>query len=141
MKSEIGKRIKFAREYRNLTLKDLSKKCAEIDSNITYNGMWQWETGRRTPKYETVRTIAEVLDVMPTYFLEGENFNDPVEYMQPYLRLDEAMEKLNKDVIAETALVNKGLKTGYIKSDRLNRLTNDELDKIIVLMNKMLKKK
>ena len=51
------------------------------------------------------------------------------------------MEKLDTDVIPETALVNKGLKTGYIKSDRLNRLTNDELDKIIVLMNKMLKKK
>ena len=137
--TDIGSRIKYAREYRSLTLKELSNKCAELDSGITYNSMWQWETGRRTPKFEAVKTIATVLGVQTQYFLPGEHFDDPIERIQPYLMLDESKERQEADIIPAKAFTNKDMKLGYIKS-RVNSLTSDDLDAVISVINKKLRK-
>lgn len=138
--NDVGNRIKYAREYRNLTLKELSNKCSELDFGITYNAMWQWETGRRVPKYEAIRTIAKVLAIQTQYFLPGEHFDDPIERIQPYLMLDESVERQETDIIPAKAFNSKGLKIGYINT-RLERLTSNDLDSVINAINKMLKKR
>ena len=141
-RTEIGLRIEYARKYRGLTLKQLSELCHSIDESITYNGMWQWETGRRTPKYETTKVISQALLVHAQYFLDADHYGDPIELIQPYLLgEDERLgEKLGTDIIPAKAFKNKEGKLGYVKP-RLEDLTSAELDKVITLVNKMLKKK
>lgn len=40
MINDIVNSIKFAREYRNLSTRQLADLCNKIDASITYNGMW-----------------------------------------------------------------------------------------------------
>ena len=57
-------RLRYLREGRNLTQKDVSEK---IDiSRERYN---QYETGKRKPDYETLSIIADFFDVSTDYLL------------------------------------------------------------------------
>ena len=53
-----GERIKAARKRAGLTQKELGEKLG-----IAYQTLAQWETGARKPKAETLRRIADALDV------------------------------------------------------------------------------
>ncbi|MBP3890908.1 MAG: helix-turn-helix transcriptional regulator [Solobacterium sp.] len=131
MINDIGNRIKFAREYRNLSTRQLADLCNKIDASITYNGMWQWEVGRRIPKADVLSIIASVLKVQVQYFLPREHFNDPVEKISPYL-IDE--EQIESDILASKDLKNKESKISYI-SHSIKQLSSKQLDTLIEQIN------
>ena len=131
MINDIGNRIKFAREYRGLSTRQLADLCNKIDSSITYNGMWQWEVGRRIPKADVLSIIASVLNVQVQYFLPREHSNDPVEKISPYLT-DE--EQNQSDILSSKDLKNKDSKISYI-SHSLKQLSSKQLDNLIEQIN------
>lgn len=131
MINDIGNRIKFAREYRNLSTRQLSDLCNKIDTSITYNAMWQWEVGRRIPKADVLSIIASVLNVQVQYFLPREHFNDPIEKISPYL-IDE--EQIESDILSSKDLKNKNSKISYI-SHSLKQLSSKQLDTLIEQIN------
>ncbi len=58
MENSIGKRIKFARKNAGLTQTELAEKLG-----ISYQGIAQWETGKRNPKIESLQKIANALSI------------------------------------------------------------------------------
>lgn len=57
-----GERIKFARKEAGLTQKELGGRLG-----ITYQTVAQWENNLRNPKYDTLRRIADALDITIDY--------------------------------------------------------------------------
>lgn len=55
---DIGKKIKYIRTEKGITQKELASKLGTSQQNLA-----QYENGKRNPKLETVRKIAEALDV------------------------------------------------------------------------------
>ena len=137
MVNDIGNRIKFAREYRGLSTRQLADLCNQIDSSITYNGMWQWEVGRRIPKADVLSIIASALNVQVQYFLPREHLNNPIEKISPYL-LD--IHKNETDIISPNEFKNKESKITYINHS-LQRLSSKQLDNLINQINNLKKKK
>lgn len=133
MSSECGKRIQFAREYRKLSRNELAALCN--DKSVTYHQIFQWETGLRTPKHNSVVLLSKALRVHPSYIEDGEHYDDPIERIQPYL-IGDASEAL-RGIISPRALPNKDLKVGYIH-EKLYLLSNSDLDKIINNLNEIL---
>ena len=60
----IGKRIRFIRKKRNMTMKHLGK-AAGLPENSADIRISQYESGTRTPKAELLSRIANILDVSP----------------------------------------------------------------------------
>ena len=60
----IGKRIRFIRKKRNMTMKHLGK-AAGLPDNSADIRIAQYESGTRTPKADLLRKIADVLEVSP----------------------------------------------------------------------------
>lgn len=54
---KVGERIRLARQRAGLTQKGLAERLG-----VTYVNISQWESGRRTPKWETLQKIANALD-------------------------------------------------------------------------------
>lgn len=52
-----GELIKYFRQKRGLTQKELAEELG-----VPYQSIYQWESGRRIPKIDTVAKIASVLD-------------------------------------------------------------------------------
>lgn len=57
-----GERIKFARKEAGLTQRELGERLG-----ITYQTVAQWENNLRNPKFDTLRRIAEALDIAIDY--------------------------------------------------------------------------
>lgn len=66
----VGERIRNARVQKGLTQKELAAKL-----DVTQQGIMQWENGTRHPKPDTLRRLAEALDV--SYWKLAEDSNDP----------------------------------------------------------------
>ena len=66
-KEEIGIRIRTMRKSRRMTQGDLAKVLGQSSSSIT-----MYETGRRSPDYETLETLADIFNV-PLSFIVGDN--------------------------------------------------------------------
>ena len=62
----IGERIKTARKQSGMTQQELAEKL-----EISYVGVSQWESGRRTPKRSTLERIAVALDVPLSYLTDS----------------------------------------------------------------------
>ena len=60
----IGKRIRFIRKKRNMTMKFLGI-AAGLPENSADIRIAQYESGTRTPKADLLRKIADVLEVSP----------------------------------------------------------------------------
>lgn len=60
----IGKRIRFIRKKRNMTMKYLGMAVG-LPENSADIRIAQYESGTRTPKADLLRKIADVLDVSP----------------------------------------------------------------------------
>lgn len=60
----IGKRIRFIRKKRNMTMKHLGK-AAGLPENSADIRIAQYESETRTPKIDLLRKIADVLEVSP----------------------------------------------------------------------------
>jgi Zn-dependent peptidase ImmA (M78 family)/DNA-binding XRE family transcriptional regulator len=61
--SEIGARIKRAREQQGLTQGELGERVGKTQTAISY-----WEAGRRSPDVDDIVAVADALDVEVTYF-------------------------------------------------------------------------
>ena len=65
-----AEKIKFKREQKQLTKKQLAEMC-----DTTYQNIYQYETGKRNPKLSTLKKIATALDEDVFYFLDVDNEN------------------------------------------------------------------
>lgn len=63
--SQVGARIRRARQLHGLSQGDLGERIGKTQTAISY-----WEAGRRSPDVEDIVAIAEVLDVEVAYFFE-----------------------------------------------------------------------
>lgn len=66
----VGERIRHTRVQKGLTQKELAAKL-----DVTQQGIMQWENGTRNPKPDTLRRLAEALDI--SYWKLAEDSNDP----------------------------------------------------------------
>lgn len=66
MENEIGKRIREMRLRKGMTQKEVAGRCGMADSAIR-----KYESGRITPKTETIKKIASALGTDPLYLQEG----------------------------------------------------------------------
>jgi transcriptional regulator with XRE-family HTH domain len=60
-----GMKLRNLREYRSLSLRELSKR-----SGVNYNAIWRIEVGRTGAQPRTVRRLAEALGVEPHELLK-----------------------------------------------------------------------
>ena len=60
----IGKRIRFIRKKRGMTMKYLGRAAGLLENSADIR-IAQYESGTRTPKVDLLRKIADVLDVSP----------------------------------------------------------------------------
>ena len=67
----IGERIKSARKQMGMTQQELAERL-----ETSYTGISLWESGKRKPKPESLKRIAEVLNVPTTYFTESGNMSE-----------------------------------------------------------------
>jgi transcriptional regulator with XRE-family HTH domain len=63
--SQVGARIRRAREQHGLTQGELGEQIGKTQTAISY-----WEAGRRSPDVDDIVAVAEALDVEVAYFFE-----------------------------------------------------------------------
>lgn len=88
----IPKRLKEAREAAGLSQKKLGI-VAGIDEFSASARMNQYETGKHTPDYLTLKRIAKVLKISPAYF-----YVDDIDLAE-LIKLSSNMNKLQKQKI------------------------------------------
>lgn len=66
----IGDRIKKIRKAKGITQKELAEKLGTSHQNLS-----QYESGKRSPKIETIQKIADALDVSVDRFMPMEIFD------------------------------------------------------------------
>lgn len=126
---DIGKKIKFAREYRNLTRTELANG---IDS--TYRNILRWENGERVPRYETLYNISNVLNIPIDYFSMDKSVED-LESMVTLL--DEVGGKLVNKTPTD---YKKRKKLIELVNDGMNHLSVKEIEKLLAFEMELLKK-
>ena len=62
-----GEKLRYLRLERNLNQREFAKLL-----NRSFTSVCNWEQGNRIPKTETIKEIAEVLNVNYTYFKDQE---------------------------------------------------------------------
>ena len=62
-----GEKLRYLRLERNLNQREFAKLL-----NYSFTSVCNWEQGNRIPKTETIKEIAEVLNVDYTYFKDQE---------------------------------------------------------------------
>ncbi|WP_286315352.1 helix-turn-helix domain-containing protein [Romboutsia ilealis] len=121
MNENIGLKIKELRKEKNLTQSQLAKLMNK--SAITIR---KWESGERTPSIDTIKQIANILEV-PTFMLTGDN--DVMNWFAycGYLDDNSKVEKL-RNKLNVTKLTSDN-----INSIRYN-LEKDKIDLAIALL-------
>lgn len=66
MSLDFGKRLKEARERKDMTQSELAKAASIGESTVSF-----YESGKREPNYETLIKLANILDTTPNYLLTG----------------------------------------------------------------------
>lgn len=66
----VGERIKQCRTQKGMTQKELAHEL-----KIAYQNISRYESGKVTPKPDTLKRIAKALDVDPLYLQEGVSFS------------------------------------------------------------------
>lgn len=74
-KEQVGIRIRTMRKSRQMTQEDLAKAIGQSPSSIT-----MYETGRRSPDYETLEALADVFNVPMSALVSNE---DPPDEPEP----------------------------------------------------------
>lgn len=67
----LSDRIKLARIKKGATQKEIAQNCGMADSAIR-----KYESGKITPKLETLRKIAAALELPESFFMEMQPFQD-----------------------------------------------------------------
>lgn len=105
-----GEKIRYLRKQKNLTQKEVAARCGMADSAIR-----KYESGKITPKLDTIQRIADALEVSPNALLDfntpSETQRDPstyhaaefndfslfIESMGYYIRVDGDHYRIHKD--------------------------------------------
>ena len=83
---KVGNRIRYQRELRNLSRKQLSQLCGVAEVSIM-----QYELGKRQPKIEQLTKIANALNVDPFILITEESYPD--ECYEKWLESSEPIYK------------------------------------------------
>lgn len=73
----VGKRIREARQAAGMTQAELAKSLG-----VTYQNIGQWESGKRTPRVETLMKIGQALNVSWVWFTRPEAFENVLKSAQ-----------------------------------------------------------
>jgi transcriptional regulator with XRE-family HTH domain len=96
-KEQIGIRIRTMRKSRQMTQEDLAKAIGQSPSSIT-----MYETGRRSPDYETLEALADVFNVPMSALVSNEDPPDEPEPIKDDIRLlIRGLNKLSPEQIAQ----------------------------------------
>lgn len=88
----IGLRIKTMRLSRKMTQADLANLLGQSASSIT-----MYETGRRSPDYETLEALADIFNVSLSSIIANDPENDPL-LSDPQIRIvSSMMENMTKE--------------------------------------------
>lgn len=68
----LGEKIRLLRTEKGYSLRELGKRV-----NLSFSYLGDIERGRTNPSIETLKSLAEALEVPVTYFLEENNNNSP----------------------------------------------------------------
>lgn len=105
-KEEIGLRIRTMRKSRRMTQEDLARAIGQSASSIT-----MYETGRRSPDYETLEALADVFNV-PLTSIIGDDI--PVQSPAPAASDDirlliRGLNKLSPEQVAQAKNVFRAM--------------------------------
>jgi len=80
--TQIGKRIRTARQLKNITQTELGKK---LSPPVTATAISLYESGEREPSLNVIISIADVLGVTKEYLING--INEPTKITPIHLAL------------------------------------------------------
>lgn len=84
----IGARIKEKRQEKNISREVLSNKL-----NVSVSTLAKYEQNQRMPKLETLKKLAEILDVSVEYLLEEQSFHNTLKKFED---MSETIQILNR---------------------------------------------
>lgn len=111
----IGEKIKQVRLRENLTQKQLAEKCGMADSAIR-----KYESGKITPKFGTVKKIADALNIRPLDLYPDKFFQadyEPVNEEEKSFRND-AVQGLVDEVAVDLGSLSKALKDTRLEAEK-----------------------
>lgn len=70
--SIFSSRLKNLRMQNYMTQTELAKRL-----NVSQNAIFNWESGRREPNYESIERISKIFDVSPSYLIGWDEPSEP----------------------------------------------------------------
>lgn len=98
----IGRRVKESRLQKGISQADLAE---QIDMSVSY--ISRIETAEKQASLEALVRIANALGITVDHLLNGNQINDPAEYLADMVQLMEGCSRYEKRVIYEIALAAK----------------------------------
>ena len=103
-KEQVGIRIRTMRKSRRMTQEDLARAIGQSASSIT-----MYETGRRSPDYETLEALADTFNV-PLASLVSDDVQEPSPAASDDIRLlIRGLNKLSPEQIAQAKNVFRAM--------------------------------
>ncbi len=98
----IGRRVKESRLQKGISQADLAE---QIDMSVSY--ISRIETAEKQASLEALVRIANALGITVDHLLNGNQENDPVEYLADLVQLMEGCTSYEKRIIYDVALAIK----------------------------------
>lgn len=132
---DIGEKIKHLRTEKGITQKELANRLGTSQQNLA-----QYENGKRNPKLETVRKMADALGVYISDLIVDWNQYSPSEYAQDIMN-DITQGALNsaEEAVSSGKKVLNDVKETCIISDfrKLNKNGQDKAIEQVELLTKI----
>lgn len=132
---DIGEKIKHLRTEKGITQKELANRLGTSQQNLA-----QYENGKRNPKLETVRKMADALGVYISDLIVDWNQYSPSEYAQDIMN-DITQGALNsaEEAVSSGKKVLNDVKETCIISDfrKLNKEGQDKAIEQVELLTKI----
>lgn len=98
----IGRRVKESRLQKGMSQADLAE---QIDMSVSY--ISRIETAEKQASLEALVRIANAIGITVDHLLNGNQTNDPVEYLADLMQLMEGCTSCEKRIIFGVALATK----------------------------------
>jgi len=119
-KAELGQRLRIARFERNLTLKEVAKRCGMSATHIS-----EVERGKTSPTIGALQRIAGALGENPSYFVQDDDL--------PKIQVTRASERVKFYATDEngrpitTEVLSRGIPGGFVQVLRHTMPTGESL--------------
>ena len=115
---DIGKKLRDLRKSKGLKQEFLAEKL-----NISINAISQYETGKRKVDLDTLRKLAEILNVSTDYFLD-DNYEMDDKSNESQSSNQDSQKSLNYTMALLKGLINQGVISSLddIKDEHLEAL-------------------